>query len=62
MIYVKGIKCPYCGHTKDSFDFLRYLYDRKKEDLNKGVTCDKCGKTFDLCFGGTTQSQEKKEK
>lgn len=46
MIYATGIKCPYCGHTQDTFDFLRYLYERKKEEINDGITCEKCGKVF----------------
>lgn len=60
MTYAKGIKCPHCGHTQDTFDFLRYLYERKKEEINDGITCEKCGKVFYLCFGTKNKSNCKK--
>lgn len=59
MIYVKGIRCPYYGHTQNTYDFLRYLYDRKKEEINDGIKCEKCGKVFNLCFGNKNKSNYK---
>ena len=61
MIYAKGIKCPYCGHTQDTFDFLKYLYKREKEEIKNSIKCEKCGKVFNLCLS-TKNKQNYKNK
>ncbi|MCZ6102892.1 hypothetical protein [Campylobacter ureolyticus] len=63
MIYVKGIRCPYCGHTQNTYDFLRCLYYKEKKEINNGIKCEKCEKVFNLYFGSTqSQNTKKKEK
>lgn len=59
MMY-NGIKCPYCGHIKDTFNFLRDLHYKDIKDINNDITCDKCGKVFNMYLGAKNKSNCKR--